>query len=47
MIEIDIDKHTIHLEVSDEELAEQLGHIKRPRILRPACSAPTAKRSTA
>lgn len=30
MIEIDIDKHTIHLEVSDEELAERLGHIKRP-----------------
>ena len=23
-------KHTIHLEVSDEELAERLGHIKRP-----------------
>ena len=24
------DNHTIHLEVSDEELAERLGHIKRP-----------------
>ena len=27
MIEIDIDKHTIHLEISDEELAERLRHV--------------------
>ncbi|WP_307253033.1 dihydroxy-acid dehydratase [Moryella indoligenes] len=30
MIEIDIPHHTIHLELSDEELAERLKHIKRP-----------------
>ena len=30
MIAIDIDAHTIHLEVSDEELAERLEHIERP-----------------
>ena len=30
MIEIDIDRRTIHLEVSDEELAERLKHVKRP-----------------
>ena len=30
MIEIDIDRHTIHLEVSDEELAARLKHVRRP-----------------
>ena len=30
MIEIDIDRHTINLEVGDEELAERLKHVKRP-----------------
>lgn len=30
MIEIDIDRHTIHLEVSEEELARRLKHVTRP-----------------
>ena len=30
MIEIDIDRHTIHLEVSDEEIAARLKTVKRP-----------------
>lgn len=30
MIEIDIDKRTIHLELSDEEIAERMKHVKRP-----------------
>ena len=30
MIEIDIDRHSIHLEVSDEEIAARLRTVKRP-----------------
>ena len=30
MIEIDIDNRTIHLEVSDEEIAERLKEVRRP-----------------
>ncbi len=30
MIEIDLDRRTIHLEVSDEEIARRLQEIKRP-----------------
>jgi len=30
MIEIDIDKRSIHLEVSDEEIAERLKNVKHP-----------------
>lgn len=30
MIEIDLEKKTIHLEVSDEEISERLKHVKRP-----------------
>ena len=45
MIEIDIERHTISIEVSDEELSERLKHIKRPED-HPASGFMAAFRST-
>lgn len=43
MIEIDIDNHTIHLEVSEEEIVSRLAKIRRPD--RPVKGALAAYRS--